>query len=233
MTLEGKQDAWEESYKRRENFVFYPCDEAVRFVSRHLRKRVGIDEFVDVIPGAKGMSIVDVGCGIGRNLLFGEEFGFRMYGMDISAVAIRTAQELLRRKGVERPEERAVVGDIRQLPWKDGFFHHAIADSVLDSMEIELATKGVSEMARVLKPQGYLYISLISGDQTGHQPDFAGEEIVRTTHENGTIQSYFNHAKVETLLGTYFNIKSCQLVRHTDYTRDFYEGRWHVVGQRK
>ena len=66
---------WDESYLRLENHVFYPCEEIVRFVSRHLRRRVGLDKIIDVLPNAEGSRVIDIGCGIGRNILFGTEMG--------------------------------------------------------------------------------------------------------------------------------------------------------------
>src|SRR5687768_5802445 len=51
---DSRVEAWDESYGRGENFVFVPGDEAVRFVSRYLRRRVGLDRVIDVHPGAAG-----------------------------------------------------------------------------------------------------------------------------------------------------------------------------------
>ena len=62
---------WDSSYGRRENFVFSPSDEVVRFFSRSLRRRVGLDEIVDVYSGANGTRVIDIGCGLGRNVVFG------------------------------------------------------------------------------------------------------------------------------------------------------------------
>jgi len=45
--LKNDQEAWEESYRRGDNFVFYPHEEVIRFVSKYIRKRVGLNEFVD------------------------------------------------------------------------------------------------------------------------------------------------------------------------------------------
>ncbi len=43
------RDKWEESYRRKENFVFYPHEELIRFVSKYIRKRIGLDEWKDVV----------------------------------------------------------------------------------------------------------------------------------------------------------------------------------------
>ena len=106
-------EAWDESYARRENHVFYPSDEVVRFVARHLRRRRSIDEVVDVIPNAFHSRVLDVCCGIGRNLVFGSEMGLSMFGMDLSQHAIDHARVWLESKGVDQVEKRALQGDVR------------------------------------------------------------------------------------------------------------------------
>jgi SAM-dependent methyltransferase len=232
MTAQTKVSAWEESHGRGDNHVFYPSDEVVRFVARHLRRRVGLDQIVDVLPGAAGMRVLDLGCGIGRSLVFGEEMGLRMYGVDLSQAAVQTARLWLARKNVEAPEQRVVAGDVRQLPWPAQHFDHALSDSVLDSMEFVIAQAGVAALAQVLKPGGYFYCNLISGDQSGLDPDFAGERIVLDAHERGTVQSYFNRNKILELVADAFTIESLKLVRHENLTRQVHQGRWHVVARR-
>jgi SAM-dependent methyltransferase len=225
--------AWEDSYQRRENHVFYPCDEMVRFVSRHLRRPVGLDEVVDVIPGAAGSRVVDIGCGIGRNLVFGTDMGLEMYGNDLSANAVATARQWLERKVGPAAHERVIASDVRTLPWGDGFFAHAISDSALDSMPFEIAQAGVAEVARVVKTGGYFYCNLISGDETGRDPGFCGEVVVESKHEQNTIQSYFNRVKVRRLIEPLFEILSCQLHQISDPARGTRIGRWHVVSRRR
>lgn len=232
-TDQTRRNAWDESYSRQENYVFYPCDEVVRFVARYLRRRVGLDEVVDVTPQAAGSRIIDVGCGVGRNLVFGFEMGLDMHGIDLSANAVAVARDWLTQRGATGANEKVVAGDIRSLPWPDGYFAHAVSDSVLDSMPFALATAGVAEIARVVGSGGYFYCNLISGDESGRAPDFAGEETVRGVHERDTIQSYFNQAKIATLLGDTFDVLSCVQHRWVDAIRQTHGGRWHVVARRK
>lgn len=229
-----KIDAWENSYERRENFVFYPCDEMVRFVARHLRKRVGLDDVIDVIPGAKNSRVLDLGCGIGRNLIFGHDMGLGMHGIDLSTQAITVAREWMGRRGVENVDTRVVAGDMRALPWAAGYFQHAVCDSALDSLPFDLAREGVGEVARTLQPGGLFYLNLISG-RASDTPDanFSGEVEVDSKHEHGTIQSYFDKPKIDTLLGEAFEILSATLVEHHDALRGGRSGRWHVVARRR
>ena len=225
--------AWDSSYLRRENYVFSPCDEMVRFVARYLRRRVGLDEVIDMLPGAAGSRVVDVGCGIGRNLVFGTEMGLEMYGNDLSAQAVAIAQEWLGRKIGPIASQRIVASDIRSLPWDKQFFAHAVSDSALDSMPFEIAQEGVTEIARVVQAGGYFYCNLISGDETGRDADFCGEVVVQGKHERDTVQSYFNRVKIRRLLEPMFEILSCHLHQISDPVAGTRHGRWHVVSRRR
>jgi SAM-dependent methyltransferase len=224
--------AWDSSYARSENHVFQPCDEVVRFVARYLRRRVGLNEVVDVLPGAKAARVVDVGCGIGRNLVFGADMGFEMYGNDLSAHAVAMAQEWMSRKLGPTAKERIVACDVRNLPWESRFFAHAISDSALDSMPFEVAQAGVAEISRIMQPGGYFYCNLISGDETGREANFCGEVVVDAQHERNTIQSYFNKAKIGRLIEPLFEIVSLQLHQIHDERAGRFFGRWHVVSRR-
>jgi len=231
---QARVGAWESSYGRLENFVFSPSDEVVRFVSRYLRRRVGLREVIDVYPGAKKARVIDVGCGIGRNLIYGTEMGLEMYGSDLSGTAIQTAQEWLSEKVEEKiVNKRVTSSDIRQLQWPDHFFQHAISDSVLDSMPFEIAQEGVGEIARLVQKDGFFYCNLISGDETGRDSNFNGEEPVKGVHENDTIQSYFNRTKIRRLLEPQFEILSCHLHQIVDPVQGTRSGRWHVVSRRR
>ncbi|HKY82084.1 MAG TPA: methyltransferase domain-containing protein, partial [Sphingobium sp.] len=221
------------SYARHENFLFWPSDEGVKFFSRYLRRRVGIDEIVDVLPGAKGSRMVDVGCGIGHYLTFGTEMGMEMDRNDISTKAIETARHYLAQKVGPVANERALQGDIQKLPWAEGFFAHAMSDSVLDSMPFEVAQVGTTEIARITRPGGYFYCTLISGDETGRDPDFCGELVVEGKHEHGTIQSYFNYVKIKRLLEPFFEIQNCSLIQVRNQASKTHHGRWHVVARRR
>lgn len=225
--------AWNDAYGRKENYVFYPCDEMVRFVARYLRRRTGLDTVVDVRSGAQGQKVVDVGCGIGRNLAFGTEMGLEMYGNDLSDEAVAVARTWLTRKLGKPADDRVVAADILNLPWEDRFFDHAVSDSVLDSMPFEVAQAGVSEIARMVKPDGYFYCNLISGDQTDLGAEFCGEMVVTTEHEKNTIQSYFNRTKIRRLIEPLFEILSCQLHQIHDPIKNMHHGRWHIVSRRR
>jgi SAM-dependent methyltransferase len=221
--------AWDESYARNENYLFLPTDQTVTFFARYLRRRVGQDEVIDMRPGAAGSRMIDVGCGIGRYLLYGTDLGMEMHGVDRSINAVEKARQLLANRIGEVANERVAQSDIRKLPWGDRFFAHALSEGVLDSMPYETAKAGVGEIARVTEPGGYFFCTLISGDETGRDAEFRDEVIVQNQHEKDTIQSYFNYEKVVDLLEPRMDIVDCTLIQMHNRTKNTHKGRWHVV----
>lgn len=229
----SKRDAWEESYRRLENYVFSPAEEVVRFVSRYLRKRTGLSSYVDLLPGIGTARILDAGCGIGRNIVFGRAMGLKLWGIDLSLQATETAKAWLHLSGFGDSAELVVQGDMRELPWGDGYFDHVLSDSALDSMSGDIVRAGTAELARVLKPGGLFYCNLISGQQTGLPAEFADDQVVDTTHEKGTIQAYYNLDRIHELFDFAFTFEEIALTRRQDVLRSRFAGRWHVVLRRK
>ncbi len=224
---ESRANEWNSSYERRENFVFWPADEVVRFVSRYLRKRVDLDTVIDILPGSKNAKVLDLGCGIGRNLAFGKAMGLEMYGIELSSVAVEKARTWLPSLA---SDERIVLGDVRKLPWQDAFFDHALSDSVLDSMPFEFSSSGIQETARVLKPGGLFYCNLIAEKTSSGL--FVGEKVQKG-HESGTIQSYFDRNQIESLFNHSFEFLRFELHCIEDASRQPSRCRWHLVLKRK
>lgn len=232
-TITTKKNEWDKSYDNRDNYVFYPHEEVIRFVSKFIRKRVGLAEFRDVaLDVSGGGRVLDLGCGIGRHVIYCHDMGLEAYGIDLSDVAVEVARKWGRQNGLPEIEQRVQQGDIRHLPWDDGFFRYAVSHGVLDSMPFEIARAACVELARVMLIGGLFYCDLISGDDSKHAREFSGEEIVNTAHEHGTIQLYFNLAKIQSMIEGVFEIDECNLVRRENILRGGYTSRYHLVLKR-
>jgi len=227
--VENRKDAWDRSYDNRDNYVFYPHEEVIRFVARFIRKRIGLDEFRDVTSDAASLRVLDLGCGIGRHVLYLNELGLRAYGIDLSSSALNTARLWAERRGVTEPELFFVQGDIRKLPWPDRYFRFAVSHGVLDSMPFDIARAACVELSRKMTDDGLFYCDLISGDDSAHVRGFCGEEVVTTEHELGTVQSYFNMARIEELIEGAFVINECTLIRRENVVSGAYTSRYHLV----
>lgn len=192
------REIWNEVYtKKRFGGTWYPNEGVVRFTARYLKRRVGIEVY-DVKRDAK--RIFDVGCGNGRHVVFFAEQGFEVYGIDISKEAIEIANAWLFKKGLKAYLR---VGDIEKLPFDSEHFDVVISAEVLDHVPFSKAKKVIKEIRRVCAPNGYIYITLRSTEDS----EFGrGEEVAHNTfvlqggYEKGIIQHYFDLGEIKELL---------------------------------
>ena len=233
MKANNLKSVWEDSYKNRDNFVFYPHEEVIRFISKNIRKRIGPNDFIDVVNDPGNKPIIDLGCGIGRHVMYCHEMGLPIYGVDLSKTAIDAAKEWARSCGTKDLASRVVQSDARNLPWADNFFHYAVSHGTLDSMPFDLARDVSIELNRIICPGGLFYCDLISGDDSHHSREFCGEEIVSTLHEKNTVQLFFNFQLILKLFDGLFNIVDCHLIRKEDILRGSYIARYHLVLKKK
>jgi SAM-dependent methyltransferase len=230
--IDNKEIEWNKSYENGDNFLFSPNEEVVRFVSRYLRKQTGLNSYQDKVDDLDSAKILDLGCGIGRHVVFGHSLGLEMYGIDLSKTAVDIAKLWAHSAGIPKYRERILQGDVSKLPWDAGFFSYVISHGVLDSMPFEIARKSVLEVARALEIGGLFYCDLISGDDSKHNSNYCGEEIVTTKHEEFTVQSFFNLDKIETLFEGFFRIVESNLARNLNTLNGEFTSRYHLVLQR-
>jgi len=224
---------WNSSYLRKENFLFSPDEEIVRFFSNYICKRTGLHTYRQLHSFSRVPRVLDLGCGIGRHIIFAHQCKLRSYGIDLSDTAVAFAKEWATRAGIRGVDERIVQGNIRRLPWSAGFFDCIVSHGVIDSLPFDVATAAVNECSRVLMQGGLFYCDLISGDDSRHSREFAGEETVASPHEHGTIQSYFNYSKIEQLFGSHFQLVDVLLIRRDNITKGGYVSRYHIVARKK
>lgn len=106
-----------------------------------------------------GKKLLDVGCGKGLFLFLASKRGLLTYGIDISKVAVDIARKV-------SPTSDIRVGLGEGLPYSDNFFDYV---TCLGSLEHFLdPSKGVREMARVLKPDGRALILVPNSFFIGH-----------------------------------------------------------------
>ena len=125
--------------------------------------QIDIYVFDQILRGniASGMSVLDAGCGYGRNLVYLMRQGCELFGLDADGDAIAHVRQLSSALGTGLPAENFQVGLIEQMPFPD-----ACADVVMCSAVLHFArddahfTSMLSELWRVLKPGGLLFCRL-------------------------------------------------------------------------
>lgn len=137
---------------------------------------LGLEEF---LPKAR---IIDVGCGTGHRVIpLAKHFGVTEYvGVDHSTASLAVAKELVEELGFK--QATLVEGDIFNLPYLDESFDIVISQGVLHHTSEPY--RGLKELARVCKPNGFVDIYLYNkwnhwrhNLQKKRVNDLAGEDI--------------------------------------------------------
>lgn len=109
------------------------------------------------------MSILDAGCGAGRNLIYFLRSGYKIFGVDLNPEAIRYVRELAQSLAPGLSAENFQVSKVEEMPFPDESFDAVISSAVLHFARSEQHFNGMlAEMWRVLKPEGLLFVRLAS-----------------------------------------------------------------------
>jgi tellurite methyltransferase len=116
--------------------------------------------------------ILDAGAGGGRNLEWFVQKGCRVFGTDRDPMAI----EALKNAYPGLPEDRFQVASVEALPFPDAFFNHIISSAVLHFAEDEQHFEAMfSEMVRVLRPGGSIFIRMTTDVGLGNKMTSLGQ----------------------------------------------------------
>lgn len=108
-------------------------------------------------------TVLDAGCGNGRNLPYFLKNGFSVYGIDSDEAAIAHVRRLAARLAPALPPGHFIHGDLCNLPWRDKTMDAVISSAVLHfAADEERFGAMLHEMWRVLKPGGVLFARLAS-----------------------------------------------------------------------
>ncbi len=100
----------------------------------------------------EGLRALDAGCGTGRFGALLEEGGARVVGLDADPGMLAVA--------AERLPGPLVLGDVRDLPFRDAAFDLAIAVTVLEFVDVP--ARAVDELARVVRRGGRIVVGALS-----------------------------------------------------------------------
>ncbi len=106
----------------------------------------------------KGTKVLDLGCGSGRFSIGAAQLDLNVTGLDITPDAIKAAET--RAKKLELGNVHFIVGDMTKIPFNDNEFDYVFCPrfSINAVATFEKRQAAISEMMRVVKPGGVVYI---------------------------------------------------------------------------
>ncbi len=124
---------------------------------RIYRERLGaVADWTRALALTPGAAVLDAGCGAGLMTIELAGGGFTVTGTDSSAEMVRSTRRLAAERGLA---DRITVteADAHRLPFPDGAFELVVALGLLPWLHD--AQGGVTELARVLAPGGWLILT--------------------------------------------------------------------------
>lgn len=130
----------DEVYKKKLQWNIWPFTEVISSLLNLSREHEVSDK-----------TVLEIGCGVGNNIIPIAKLGFEAYGIDISDYAILEAKKRSLRENVRI---ELISGNVKKLPYESNFFSFIIDRSVLTCTSPEVITESLEEVLRVLKPGG-------------------------------------------------------------------------------
>lgn len=109
------------------------------------------------------MSLLDAGCGDGRNLIYFLRHNFEVFAVDSTPQSIQQVRLLASKLAPKLSSQNFLNADVAEMPLPDEKFELVISSAVLHFAHDEQHfDKMLDEMWRVLKPGGMLFARLAS-----------------------------------------------------------------------
>jgi len=137
-----------------------------------------------VIPVPNSGKALDLGCGNGKTVSTLLDDGYDVTGVDFSEVAIGSCRKSF-------PNSDFRVSSVTELPFGDCEFDYVTAVHVLEHLDDESLGRTVSEIGRVLKSGGYVFIRAFTENDM-RSKDRAKGEIFYRFYDIPSLQKAFD-----------------------------------------
>ena len=137
----------------------------------HVKPSKDLVGVVQVLKRNKVVRVLDLGCGMGRHLEYLKDTGFRVYGCDKSDEALRVSGKIIASARLKKAE-------MSKLPYRPGFFDLVLSTAVIQHGKIAKIKRTISEITRVLKKGGFVFIETLSAKDSSYGK---GKEVEKGT----------------------------------------------------
>jgi cyclopropane fatty-acyl-phospholipid synthase-like methyltransferase len=168
-----------------------------------LQPQEDMPSFADLLHTRGATTLLDLGSGTGRHIIFFARHGFTVSGFDESTQGIAQTQEWLTAE--ELSADLRVGNMLAGLPYADGSFDAVISVQVIHHGTIAAVRQLIAEIDRVLKPGGVVFVSVTGRQDQGTEFDEIepGTLVPRDGKEAGLPHHYFTPEELRAAFGRY------------------------------
>ncbi len=115
-------------------------------------------KIVELLKQNGSRTVLDLGSGSGRHVVYLAKCGFSVYGIDSSPEGIEITRNWLKKEGVTADLRLGTMTE--PLPYENDFFDAVVSVQVIHHARIAEIRKIVGEIARVLKNGGIVFVTV-------------------------------------------------------------------------
>ncbi len=132
--------------------IFFPAEYVIRiFKGNYPKLNLNKQDF-------RNKKICDIGCGDGRNLVLLNQCNFNVHGTEISEDILEEIKKRMKKSEIKC---NLKVGTNNNLPFEKNYFDYLLSwNSCYYTSEPNSFESHVEEFSRILKPNGYLILSI-------------------------------------------------------------------------
>ena len=163
-------------------------------------------------------TLLDLGCGNGRDSLFFASEGLNVTSVDFSESGIKKLNELSKEKGLKI---NTIQTDIRKINFPDDSFDVIYAHLILHYFNDEVTTKIFEKLFRILKKDGLIFIKCKSVEDALYGK---GEKVGKDMYKKGHLRHFFSEEYMKEKLRDFkiLEIRKTSSVYH-QYESNFIE----------
>ena len=191
-----------------------------------------VSELAKFLDSSKKESVLDLGSGNGRHIIFFGRKGHPVTGIDISKIATKLSEGWVKKENLE--DAIILNRDMQTIPFPDKYFKLVVSTNALHHNKLKNIKETVNEIYRVLEKEGLIFISVASTDnyKCGH-----GDKVEKNTYiphlgtDAGVLHHFFTRKELMSLFGKKFKVKYLKEVNQAEPVGG---GKyWHLLAKKK
>lgn len=154
----------------------------------------------------KNLCVLDLGCGAGRHQVYMASQGIEAHGIDFSETGLNLTKKKLKK---QKLESYLVKCDMCSLPYIDSYFDAVISLHTIYHQKLRGIQKTISEIKRVLKKQGLVFINFLSKRTYSYGKGLEIEEnmfINQEGAERGIIHHFSDEEELKRLFSDFKSV---------------------------
>jgi SAM-dependent methyltransferase len=181
--------AWNEIFAREGRFFLEPHED--------------VPKIVQMLQDKRASTVLDLGSGTGRHVVYLAKSGFSVFGLDNSSEGIEATRQWLADEGLEADLQLQSMAE--RFPYEDGLFDAVLSVQVIHHAALATIRGIVDEIGRVLKQGGFLFVTVPKLRNQGE----TFEQLEPNTFvpldgpEKGLPHHYFTHEKLREVFVDY------------------------------